>query len=86
MRARLFPLVATLAGWVGCGASETWVDTTSGTCLESQIEETRQNPELFAEVGTRTCTEAGAGDFAGEFRCAGSEEQGTRKLQVKCSR
>jgi hypothetical protein len=60
------------------------VDTTSGTCLESQIEETRQSPELFVEVGTQTCQGKAMGAFLGEFRCAGSEEDGTRRLQVKC--
>ncbi|MGH9897127.1 MAG: hypothetical protein ACREA0_35065, partial [bacterium] len=59
-------------------------DTTSGTCLESQIEETRQHPELFAEVGTQTCQGKGIGNFAGEFRCTGSTEDGTRRLQAKC--
>lgn len=84
MRIKAFALVVSVAGWVGCGQGGTWVDTTSGDCTESQIEETRQRPELFAEVGTRTCQGQAMGAFAGEFRCAGSTEDGTRRLQVKC--
>jgi hypothetical protein len=68
----------------GCGSEGTWVDTTSGDCQESQIEETRQNPALYAEVGDRTCQGQAMGAFLGEFRCAGSEEDGTLRLQVKC--
>ena len=76
--------VAALVGLVGCGSGGTWVDTTSGDCTEAQIEETRQQPELFVEMGTQTCQGKAMGGFAGEFRCTGSEEDGTRKLQVKC--
>lgn len=86
MKPRFFPLFVSIAGLVGCGASDVWVDTTSGTCLESQIEEMKTRPELFVEMGTRTCTEAGLSGFAGDFRCAGSAEQGTLKLQAKCER
>jgi predicted NBD/HSP70 family sugar kinase len=49
MKTKFFALVVSVAGWIGCGERGTWVDTTSGTCLESQIEETRQHPELFKE-------------------------------------
>lgn len=67
------------------GSGERWVNTTSGTCDDSQIEEIKQNPEPYVAVGTTTCQGNGAGAFAGEFRCAGSEEDGTRTLQAKCS-
>jgi hypothetical protein len=72
------------AALAACGSSDRWVDTLSGNCTEAQIEETRQNPEMFAPVGVRVCTETGAGEFAGEFRCTGSTEDGTRKMEAKC--
>lgn len=86
MNPRFFLLIAGIAGWIGCGPSDVWVDTTSGTCLESQIEEMRATPDVYAEVGTRTCSEAGLKGFAGEFRCRGSEEEGTRRMQARCGR
>jgi len=84
MRARFFSFV--VGGFVlaGCGSGGTWVDTTSGDCQESQIEETRQHPELFEPVGTQTCQGQAMGRFLGEFRCAGSADDGTLRLQAKC--
>ncbi len=84
MMSRFVVCVGIAFGLAGCGQGGTWVDTSSGDCLESQIEETRQQPQLFAPVGQKACAEAKAGDFAGEFRCTGSTEDGTRKLQAKC--
>jgi hypothetical protein len=75
----------TVVALTACGSNEVWVDTLSGDCTEEQIEETRNNPEPFAQVGVRVCTETGAGEFLGEFRCTGSTEDGTRKMEVKCS-
>lgn len=85
MNARYFVSSVVIAVLTGCGSSDRWVDTLSGDCTDAQIEETRQNPELFAQVGVRVCTETGAGEFAGEFRCTGSTEDGTRKMEVRCS-
>jgi hypothetical protein len=84
MMPKFFAFAVGLVGMAGCGGGDTWVDTTSGSCLESQIEETRQHPELFVEMGTQTCQGKAMGGFAGEFRCAGSAEDGTLRLQVKC--
>jgi hypothetical protein len=84
MNARRFALGLIIAGLVGCGSSDVWVDTLSGDCTDAQIEETRSNPQPFAEVGARVCSSTGAGEFAGEFRCAGSTADGTRKLEAKC--
>ena len=86
MSARRYVRGVIIAGLVGCGSSDTWVDTLSGDCTDAQIEETRNNPELFAEVGVRVCTSTGAGEFAGDFRCTGSTEDGTRKLEARCKR
>lgn len=86
MNPRHCVLALIIAVLVGCGSSDTWVDTLSGDCTDAQIEETRTNPEPFAQVGARVCTETGAGEFAGEFRCTGSTADGTRKLEARCKR
>jgi len=82
MKPKIFAAIALIAGTTGCGG--TWVDTDAGDCQESQIEEMRQEAETFARMGAELCQSKGKGDFAGEFRCTGSEADGTRKLQVKC--
>ena len=74
----------------GCGSGnggggETWVDTGSGDCQESQLAEARQNQEMFNMIGTGACTKHGMGSFAGDLRCTGSTEDGTRKLEAKCT-
>jgi hypothetical protein len=79
-------LAVIIAGLVGCGSSDTWVDTLSGDCTEEQLAEMKANPEPYAEMGTRVCTNTNAGEFAGEFRCTGSTEDGTRKMEAKCKR
>lgn len=84
MTTRRYVLAVIVGALAACGSSDRWVDTLSGDCTEAQIEETRQNPEPFAQVGIRVCTETGAGEFAGEFRCTGSTEDGTRKMEVRC--
>jgi hypothetical protein len=85
MPARRFVVGVMMTGLLGCGSSDRWVDTLSGDCTDEQIQETRDNPALFEQVGVRVCTSTGAGEFAGEFRCTGSTEDGTRKMEVRCS-
>src|SRR5262245_1249041 len=84
MNTSRYVLGVLIAVLTGCGSSDRWVDTLSGDCTEEQIEETRKTPDAFAQVGVRVCTETGAGEFAGEFRCTGSTADGTRKLEVRC--
>jgi hypothetical protein len=86
MRAQFFAVVVSGVVLAGCGGGGEWVDTPSGDCQESQIEEAKQRPELYEEMGNRTCRGKAMGKFLGEFRCAGSEEDGTRRLQLLCER
>jgi hypothetical protein len=81
----LLSVIVVASSTTACGSNDRWVDTLSGDCTDAQIEETKQNPELFAQVGERVCSSTGAGRFAGEFRCSGSTEDGTRKMEVRCS-
>src|SRR5262245_48385120 len=54
-----------LVALAGCGGGssggETWVDTGSGDCQESQLAEARQNQEMFNMIGTGACTKHGMG-------------------------
>jgi hypothetical protein len=85
MRLQHFALVTFTAALSGCGGA--WVDTSAGTCTDEQIQELRSDRarEMVQEMGSRTCQEQGKGAFIPDFRCTGSTENGTRRLQVKCS-
>ncbi len=82
MKPKLVALLTITAALSGCGG--TWIDTSAGTCTNEQIEEASKNPEMFNAMGNSACQEKGKGEFMGDFRCTGSEENGTRKLQAKC--
>ncbi len=85
MISRRYVLGLVVVALAACGSSDRWVDTLSGDCDDAQIAELKQNAALAAEVGVRVCTDTKAGEFAGEFRCTGSTEDGTRKMEVRCS-
>jgi hypothetical protein len=84
MKAQFFALVVGGVVLAGCGSGGTWVDTPSGDCTDAQIEEAKQNLAQYQEMGNRTCQGKAMGKFLGEFRCAGSTDDGTRRLQLLC--
>lgn len=84
MRAQFFAVAVGVVVLAGCGSGGEWVDTPAGDCTEAQIEEAKQNLGQYQEMGDRTCQGKAMGKFLGEFRCAGSTDDGTRRLQLLC--